>query len=628
MSPAGSETDATLALTATGLLREFNQSGVLTAADVHTAATVSRICAEADDRVRLALALTVRALRQGSVCVDLRSVHNDVFDTDEERIDVAGLNWPDAPAWVEACERSPMVTVGADGEPGRPLRLAYGLLYLQRYWQQEELVRGQLTGRAAAAPPIVDEARLRAALVRLFPGDDLPAGVPDLQLRAAAVSAGTAVSVIAGGPGTGKTTTVARLLAVLADQPGPPPRVALAAPTGKAAARLSEAVADARSRLGTADAERVGPLTASTLHRLLGWIPDSRGRFRHHAFNHLPYDVVVVDEMSMVSLTMMARLLEAVRPDARLVLVGDPDQLSSVEAGAVLADIVGASHGDARLASLLGRLGLPEAPAATEPPGDAPAGRVVRLSHTWRFGGAIDALARAVRSSDADEAIRVLRDGGEQVRFVEADLETASADDFAPLKADVQAAARLAREASLAGDSVGALAGLDHHRLLCAHRRGPYGVSRWSFEAERWLAEAIPSYVEEGEWYAGRPLLITANDYELGLFNGDTGVVVQTPTGRRAAFGRSSGAALFAPVRLDTVQTVHALTVHRAQGSQFRSVSFVVPPPDSPLLTRELLYTATSRATHRVQVIGTEEAVRRAVLRPANRASGLRERLG
>jgi exodeoxyribonuclease V alpha subunit len=188
-------------------------------------------------------------------------------------------------------------------------------------------------------------------------------------------------------------------------------------------------------------------------------------------------------------------------------------------------------------------------------------------------------------------------------------------------------AGRLTRTAAQDGDVRASLDGLDHHRLLCAHRRGPYGVTRWSMEAERWLVEAVPGYAEDGEWYLGRPLLVTANDYEMGLYNGDTGVVVQTPQGVRAAFARGAEPTLVAPVRLDAVQTVHAMTVHRAQGSQFTRVTFVVPPPDSPLLTRELLYTAVTRATSRVLVLGTEEAVRRAVQRPALRASGLRHRL-
>ena len=327
------------AVGATGLMEVFNTAGVLSPADVHTADAVARMGGESDDRVRLALALAVRALRNGSVCIDLDTVSTTVFDESETGIDLAELPWPEPRAWWAACAASGLAADGADRPAGRPLRLAHGLLYLERYWLQEELVREQLQQRFAAPLPRLDRSRAAAGLQRLFPGDGLADGELDRQRLAAAVSALGWVTVLAGGPGTGKTTTVARILALLHDQPGPPPRVALAAPTGKAAARLEEAVRAAAAGLGPQDRAHLDDVSASTLHRLLGWTATSRSRFVHDASNHLPHDVVVVDEMSMVSLTMMARLLEAVRPTARLVLVGDPDQLSSVEAGAVLADI-------------------------------------------------------------------------------------------------------------------------------------------------------------------------------------------------------------------------------------------------------------------------------------------------
>ena len=611
---------------ASGLLAAFSEAGVLNAADVHTAEVVCRIGRDRDERVQLALALTVRALRNGSVCIDLRTVHTTAFDEMEAAIDVAVLPWPHPEGWIAACKASPLVADGADRPGGRPLRLAGGLLYLERYWQQEELVRVQLQRRFAAPAPEIDQARLSAALSRLFDHEGLAQGEADLQQLAAAVSALGRVSVLAGGPGTGKTTTVARLLALLRDQPGPALRIALAAPTGKAAARLEEAVRAATAHLDPEDQRRLGEVTASTLHRLLGWLPSNRSRFRHDARNQLPHDVVIVDEMSMVSLTLMARLLEAVRPSARLVLVGDPDQLSSVEAGAVLADIARApGPPDADLGQRLIELGL-IADHET-----APVHGVVQLTHTWRFGGAIDALARAIRAADADGAIAVLRSGASDVQFGEIDLEAApteaTARALSGMAAQVRATGVAMLDAARSGDVAGALAALDRHRLLCAHRRGPYGVVRWGLDVERWLAEAIPGYGEDGEWYVGRPLLVTANNYEMSLYNGDTGVIVETPDGVRAAFARGAAAKLFSPVRLDAVQTVHAMTVHRAQGSQFDSVSFVMPPPNSPLLTRELLYTAVTRARRNVLLIGSEEAIRRAVQRPANRASGLRHRL-
>jgi exodeoxyribonuclease V alpha subunit len=609
-----------------GLLAAFNQAGVLNPADVHTAETVCRIGQGVDERVRLALALTVRALRNGSVCIDLRTVRTTAFDEAESAIDISELPWPEPDEWIQACTASPLVADGADQPGGRPLRLAGGLLYLERYWQQEELVRAQLQRRFAAPAPDIDQSRLSAAFPRLFDHEGLAPGEADRQQLAAAVSALSRVSVLAGGPGTGKTTTVARLLALLRDQPGPALRIALAAPTGKAAARLEEAVRAATAQLEPDDQHRLGDLTASTLHRLLGWLPSNRSRFRHDATNQLPHDVVIVDEMSMVSLTLMARLLEAVRPSARLVLVGDPDQLSSVEAGAVLADIARApGTPDANLGRRLVELDL------ISDQETAPVHGVVQLTHTWRFGGAINALARAVRGADADAVVAVLRSGASDVQFSEVDLEAApteaSARALVGVTAQVRAAGVAMLEAARSGDIAAALAALDRHRLLCAHRRGPYGVLRWGLEVERWLAEAVPGYGEDGEWYVGRPLLITANDYEMSLYNGDTGVIVQTPAGVRAAFARGAAAKLYPPVRLDAIQTVHAMTVHRAQGSQFDTVSFVVPPPDSPLLTRELLYTAVTRAQRQVHLIGSEEAIRRAVLRPANRASGLRHRL-
>ncbi|HEY5787150.1 MAG TPA: exodeoxyribonuclease V subunit alpha [Microlunatus sp.] len=633
-------TEAPLATRATGLLATFNAAGVLDLADVHTAASVARITAETDETVALALALTVRALRLGSVCVDLTTVAGEVFEAAEEGLEVADLPWPEPGAWLDRCRTSQALADGPDAPDGRPLRLVAGNLYLERYWRQEEAVRRQLVDRRSAPPPAVDGERLTAALDRLFSGEGLAAGEEDLQRRAAEVCARQWVTVLAGGPGTGKTTTVAKVLAMLGDQPGRPPRIALAAPTGKAAARLSEALADARNRLDPEDVARVADLSAGTLHRLLGWLPSSRGRFRHHADNRLPYDVVVVDEMSMVSLTLMARLLEAVRPDARLVLVGDPDQLSSVEAGAVLADITGALAepatdtvtadtvtADTVTADTVTADTLTADTLTADTLTADTASPVVRLQRTWRYGGSIEDLARAVRDENPDAAIEVLRRGAEDVVFVETDLSPARPAGIEPLATAVAGAGAALRTAAAAGDVVAALTALDRHRLLCAHRHGPFGVSRWSTEAERWLAEAVPGYGEDGEWYLGRPLLVTVNDYDLNLFNGDTGVVVAAGGGVRAAFSRGDSPVLISPVRLETVQTTHAMTVHRAQGSQFDIVSFVLPPPESPLLTRELLYTAVTRASRRVQVFGSEEAVRRAVRRPANRASGLRGRL-
>ena len=586
------------------LLEQFHRSGVLGLADVHTAEALGRIGGERDERVLLAAALTVRALQSGSVCLDLTTATAiDLPDDDAlaEPTALARLPWPELVGWTDAVRASVLVAGPDDVGAARPLRLSGTLLYLERYWRQEESVRTELERRSAAAAPVVDTGAMEHDLDRLFPAEAAPEGASDHQREAAEASARRWVTVLAGGPGTGKTTTVARLLALLRAQPGPPLRVALAAPTGKAAARLQEAVTTAAAGLSEEDRRRVGTLEASTLHRLLGWRPDAKSRFRHDASNPLPHDVVVVDEMSMVSLTLMARLLEAVRQDARLVLVGDPDQLSSVEAGAVLADITG--------------------PAQTS---------VVRLTHNWRFKGGIAELADAIRTGEADRAVELLTADRADVTLAGLDVTaglTASGEGLGELARTLRASAARALAAAGDGDITAALDAVEEHRLLCAHRRGPYGVTRWNLEAERWLASVVPGYGVDGDLSLGRPLLVTANDRDLDLWNGDTGVVVRTPAGVRAAFARATGPALFPPVRLEAVQTVHAMTVHKAQGSQFAVVTLVLPPPESPLLTRELLYTAVTRATTRVLLLGSEEAVRAAVARPANRASGLRQRM-
>jgi len=613
--------DARLATRAQGLLATFNVGGVLSAADVQVASTLGRLCAESDDNVLLAAALAVRAVREGSVCLDLADAQRTVGDTDEP-VDLTTFPWPEPSPWLTACEASPLISAGIDGPDDRPFRLVDGLLYLDRYWREERRVVAELEARTSSEPPTVDTDQLRKALDRLFPQ---PA--PDLQRLAVAASVTGRLTIIAGGPGTGKTTTVARLLAVLHTTLDTPPRVALAAPTGKAAARLHEAVSDEFAALATKGIQLPPAPPASTLHRLLGWRPDSHTRFRFDKGNHLPFDLVVVDETSMVSLTLMSRLLEALRPDAQLVLVGDPDQLASVEAGAVLGDLVRRQprlkpdDRASRLAELL--------------PGDiAPANEVepelrndvVRLRTVHRYGGAIADLAEAIRRGHADDAMAVFRSGAPEVQFVETStLDSRSRNGLEGLRADVVAAGRTLVDAALAGDAAGGLQALDRHRLLCAHRRGPYGVERWSNEVERWIAAAVDDYPKDAEWYIGRPLIITENDYELGLYNGDTGVVIDDGSaGVLAVFARGTDLVAVSPSRLNAVQTVHAMTIHRAQGSQFARVSVLLPPAESPLLTRELLYTAVTRARERVRVLGTEGSILGASQSPVRRASGLR----
>lgn len=561
-----------LAVGATGLLQLFNQAGVLDVADIHVAQRLCALSRESDERVALAIALAVRALRAGSVCVDLSTI-----------ADAADGPWPTLGPWLAAVRASQLCATP-------PVLHLYDdrLLYLDRYWREEKQVCDDLLAllpaRAMTQVP---------ALERLF-----PPGYEE-QRKAAEIALSQGVTVLTGGPGTGKTTTVARLLALVAEQAELAgqalPRIALAAPTGKAAARLAEAVQREVAGLDAADGARLGPLQAVTLHRLLGRKPDTSARFRHDRANRLPHDVIVVDETSMVSLTLMARLLEAVRPGARLILVGDADQLASVEAGAVLADLVD---------------GLSARPDV----------RVAALRTPHRFGETIGALAEAIRLGDGDRVVGLLRSGDDHIEFIEDD------NPRAQLRAILLPHALRLREAALLGAVDVALAALDEQRLLCAHRRGPFGVQQWNRQVETWLSEETgqPPW---SQWYAGRPLLVTANDYGLRVYNGDTGIAVAGPEGLRAVIAGATERLNFATGRLSDVETMHAMTIHKSQGSQAGEVTVLMPQQDSRLLTRELFYTAVTRAKNKIRVVGSEGGVRAAVDRPALRATGLRMRL-
>ncbi len=569
--------DRDLALAARGLLADFNGAGVLTAADVHVASTLARLVGETDQTVLLAVALAVRAVRHGSVCLDLAAVPESLADLD--------LPWPDPGPWSVAVSASPLAAAGV-------VHLEHGLVYLDRYHEQETQVLLDLRDRASSAPS-VDERLLDESLARVF-GDAASA-----EQRAACRRAATQpTTVITGGPGTGKTTAVAGLLVALVEQAqsrGERLRIALAAPTGKAAARLEQSVRDSASRLDASDQARLEDVHAMTVHRMLRQHPGNSTRFRHHRGNRLPHDLVVVDEASMVSLTMMARLLEAVRPEARLVLVGDPDQLSSVDAGAVLTDLV----------------------RGYEHRADSP---VAALTTAHRYGAEIGELAEALRLGDADRVIAALLTGSGAVEWV------TDGDPARTIRSAVLPHALAVHDAAVAGDATRALRALERHRLLCAHRDGPFGVRHWNRRIEQWFtAETGVSVLDPA--YLGRPLLVSSNDYSLGIYNGDTGVVVAHPSGPRAAIATGVGFLELAPSRLGDVATMHAMTIHKSQGSQADEITVLLPDQESRLLTRELFYTAVTRAQRKVRVIGSEAAVRAAVSRQALRASGLRARL-
>ena len=617
------------------LLAPWHDLGVLDISDVHLAATLARLGGLDADAAQLPVvlgaALAARGPRHGHVCVDLRTVRaNSAFET-EPGADDAGLAaldelpWPTPDQWVRALADSPLVESvdrpTTEG-PERPLVLDGTLLYLSRYRHYESEVAEALSARAATVPePLtVSSARRDELLGHLDPSDG--------QRRAALVGATRALAVVLGGPGTGKTHTVATILALVLDGAPERFRVALAAPTGKAAARMGESITRVASELRASDlpdaarlADRMTEVAAAplTLHRLLGHNP-GWGTWRHDRSNPLVHDVVIVDETSMVSLPMMARLLDAVRTDARLVLVGDPGQLASVEAGSVLSDIAA---------------GVVDGTDPDVRPFDRPlADCIVELTDSYRFPrhSPVGRFAAAVRRGDADAALEVLAEPA-PVAGSAPDTEVTIA--WHPLGADQREAVaemaelalpavRRLHAAAAAGDADTAMAVLDEQRVLCAHRHGPFGIGRWNRQFEEWLGAAG---VRTNGFYAGRPVLVTANDATRRLFNGDLGVVVTVDGVEQVVFGSPQHLRRFAPSQLESVETVHAMTIHKSQGSEFDHVIVILPPVDSRLATRELLYTAVTRARHTVTLLGTADAIAAAIGRRVERASGLAARL-
>lgn len=613
MSDEAAETTAvvdtlssSIARRAPELLRAFNHAGVLHAADVHVATRLGGIGGESDEAVLLAAALAVRGPRIGHVHVDLETIAGTAAVDLEEEIDLSSMPWPEPEGWVERVAASPLV--GAmDADPERPLRIWDSRLYLDRYWRAEDQVAKDLLAMAVAPAALVDAEATEADLARLFPGEE----ADGRQAEAAAKAAAGRLTVVAGGPGTGKTTTVARIAALLiadAERGGRTPLIGFAAPTGKAAQRLTEAIREEAGGLDVEESvrERLQESEAATLHRLLGWKPGTSSRFRHDRDDRLPYEVIIVDETSMVPLWIMSRLLEAVRPEARLVLIGDPGQLASVEAGAVLGDIVAGGEAGGPLQD-----------------------RIVTLDRVHRYGEEIAALAEAVRAGDAEKVIELLEAGGEQIEWIDADPgDPASMPLLEPVRAATVAAGRAAFEAAATGDAATALEALGRHRILCAHRRGPHGVRRWNQQAEAWIADEVEAFNPYSRWYIGRPLLITENNYELKLFNGDTGIVVRRPDETVvAAFQRGDEIVEFSPTQLDAVETVYAMTIHKSQGSQFDAVSVLLPPEGSRILTRELLYTAVTRSRKTLQMCGPSATLSSAATHAIARASGLIRRM-
>jgi len=570
------------------------------AIDRHFASFICKQSADCSSELfRLLVSLLSSAVGEGNICLDLADCAGQTVFLDGKEIVL-----PDLDALQKLL--SGIATVGLPHQH-RPLVLdRSGRFYLYRYWHYQQELARRLLQKASAAVGGIDEAFFQEGLARLFPKGDGDA--IDRRKEAAYVALHKQFCVISGGPGTGKTSTVVRILALLLEQAdGIRHKIAMATPTGKAAARLKSSVSDIRQTLDCSDEIKLAiPDDVVTLQRLLGTVSGS-SCFRHSERNPLPFDTVIVDEASMIALPLMSALVAALKPTARLILLGDRNQLASVEAGAVLGDICSAEEEGSRASPFFGSL--------------------VNLEKNYRFqaGTGIAEISRAVNAGLDGEALALLK------------CKTLNGIAWQDLPSREELPGSLAKktvegyrcylEAESASE---ALERFDRFRILCALRDGPYGVSGLNSSVERILGrEGLITLESRG--YRGRPILVTVNDYTMRLFNGDTGILFPDPESRgalRAFFpAPNGGVRSIMPERLPLHETAFAMTIHKSQGSEFNRVLMLLPSIDSDILTRELIYTGITRAKESVEIWVSENVFRRAVRKKTVRHSGLREAL-
>jgi exodeoxyribonuclease V alpha subunit len=605
-----------------GFLRHLMDSGGLPPLAYYFARFVARGCGADEDGLlaRSAALVSLRNL-QGDVCVDLGEyTGRPLFGDDGE----ASRELPRAPAlgeWLDVLAGAPWV-----GRPGMnaPLILDRSRLYLGKYWQYEQTVAEALRERLESVAGL-DTVQLIDGLQRLF--GEAQDGETDWQKVAAVIAVSRRFAVISGGPGTGKTTTVVKVLTLLLEQ-DPGLHIALAAPTGKAAARLTAAIRAGKAHVDAVPGvlERI-PEEACTLHRLLGAGVGSD--FRYNRDNPLVLGCLVADEASMIDLPLMARLLEALPPTSRLILLGDRDQLASVEAGNVLGDITG--HGqEIRYSRLqlefLAGLGMATGGAALMGAVSSPriADAVGLLRVSYRFAGAsgIGELARCVNAGEGEAAYRLFEEGRyRDIAWLDAGLSSLN-----PACLD-WAVERYARYLQT-DDVLAALRVFEQTRVLAALQGGPFGVG----EINRRIAERLQArgLIRGGEEYHGKPVMVTTNDYEVGLFNGDIGLLWRAADDSlRAWFAFTGNELRSVSIRqLPEHDCAYALTVHKSQGSEFEEVLLVLPPAESPVLTRELVYTGITRAKSRVTLQGERLSFVQGCRRRVQRVSALAEKLG
>ncbi|MEK7990467.1 MAG: exodeoxyribonuclease V subunit alpha [Thiotrichaceae bacterium] len=573
-------------------IQQLHQQGIFSSLDVHLALYLQKLANVENDDFLLAATLTSYFTTQGHICINLSELASSTFPLENDT-NIEPIQCPDFDSWQQALDNHPMI---GQAHEFKPLILDDNFLYLYRYWQYEQQLGQNILQRVAQVNSETNETELNSRLEQLYPTQDNDI---DWQKIAAKTAVLKNFCIISGGPGTGKTTTVVKILLLLL-QENPKLRIALAAPTGKAAARLQQAIQNSVLKLNfPAELLAAIPQDTYTIHRLLGTIPKSP-YFRSHAQNPLPYDVVIVDEASMVDLALMAKLADAIPHTSRWLLLGDKDQLASVEAGSVLGDICTG-------------LKLDSAAAIRE--------HIVLLEKSYRFHekSGIGVLARYLQQGQAEQALKVVQQGG----FNDIEWQQIASPNhlFSQLAAVITQGFTAYLQASSPSQ---ALDYFEQFRVLCALRRGAYGVENLNRLIEQILIKQ--GQIQSGyRWYHGRPIMITRNDYSLKLFNGDIGVILWNSEGELMAYFRYPNGEIRSlhPHRLPEHETVYAMTIHKSQGSEFENVLILLPNQSSPVLNRELMYTGITRAKQTVSIWGDEQVFLQAAYQTVKRQSGL-----
>ena len=589
-------------------------NGLLRDIDIQFSEVLMRLTAEDNPLLQLGAALASSAIAEGHICADLESITKEPLTTDPE--EETKLDWPELNDWIAKLKSS--AAVGTDTND-RPLYLDQAnRLYLSRYWDYQTRLVHMIRERMSLLDQSLDVALLKDGIERLFDWDSKkPKDTIPWQAIAAIGALQRNFCVISGGPGTGKTTTVVRILALLFEQAHARkeafPRVILLAPTGKAASRMEESIREKKDLL-KCDKKILAaiPQNASTIHR---------------RDNPLPYDVVIVDEASMISFSMMTHLIDAVPKAAKLVLLGDENQLASVQAGAILGDVCNAKergpHSTAFGEVVKDLLNIELDETSDEVPQIRDSIIELKVSHRFDDTKGIGALARAIKAGESETVLDLLKSKtpdnihlistNEDINDDVTSLISTSYSDY--LKCD---------------DPSNKLKAFNQFRVLCAHRRGALGSEKFNDLIASILSKAN-GLKASGVWYPELPVMVTQNDYRQTLFNGDIGIINRASDDQSRLVtqfpGPDNSIREFAPSRLPSHEPVFAMTIHKSQGSEFKRVLVVLPKDLSPILSRELLYTAVTRAAEEVFILADEDVIKLAVHQEIERASGLSDLL-